>query len=117
MGGASPPPVIERLDEIVENTAWSSEPIFDWLGVKFRVLCALRNVFAHDVEHVIDPRTGHEVLVLADPHIYRGVKIFDLKEREIVWEYRSPFRVKGTYGIYRATRYSPDYVRPLFRER
>lgn len=90
MGGASPPPVVQRLDEIVENTAWSSEPIFDWLGVKFRVLCALRNVFAHDVEHVVDPRTGHEVLVMASPHTYRGVRIYDLKEREVVWEYQVP---------------------------
>ena len=90
MGSASPPPVIQRLDEIVENTAWSSEPVFDWLGVRFRVLCALRGVYAHDCEHVVDPRTGHEVLVMADPHIFRGVRIFDLKEREIVWEYQVP---------------------------
>jgi len=34
-------------------------------------------------------------------------------EKEIVWEYRSPLRIKGTFGIYRATRYSPEFVRPL----
>jgi len=34
-------------------------------------------------------------------------------EKEIVWEYRSPFMDPGTYGIYRAARYAPEYVAPL----
>jgi len=34
-------------------------------------------------------------------------------EEEIVWEYRSPLRDPGTYGIYRATRYAPEFVKPL----
>jgi hypothetical protein len=41
-------------------------------------------------------------------------RLFEVtREKEIVWEYRSPYRVKGTYGIYRATRYSPEFVKPL----
>ncbi|MCD6290310.1 MAG: aryl-sulfate sulfotransferase [Anaerolineae bacterium] len=36
---------------------------------------------------------------------------------EIVWEYRSPYGEEGTYGIYRATRYPPEFVEPLLRAR
>jgi len=35
------------------------------------------------------------------------------RDKEIVWEYRSPYKKKGAYGIYRATRYPPEYVKPL----
>lgn len=34
-------------------------------------------------------------------------------EKEIVWEYRSPYADPDTYGIYRAQRYSPAFVAPL----
>ncbi|MCD6507204.1 aryl-sulfate sulfotransferase [Candidatus Poribacteria bacterium] len=45
-------------------------------------------------------------------------RLFEVtRDGETVWEYKSPFRVKGTYGIYRATRYSPEYVRPLLEAR
>lgn len=41
-------------------------------------------------------------------------RLFEVtREKEIVWEYKSPYKIKGTYGIYRATRYSPDFVKPL----
>ena len=41
-------------------------------------------------------------------------RIFEVtRDKEIVWEYRSPYKKKGTYGIYRATRYPPEYVKPL----
>jgi len=38
-------------------------------------------------------------------------------EKEIVWEYRSPFMDPGTYGIYRAARYTPAYIAPLLERR
>ncbi|HEY64297.1 MAG TPA: hypothetical protein G4O02_06960 [Caldilineae bacterium] len=34
---------------------------------------------------------------------------------EIVWEFKSPYGDEGTYGIYRATRYAPDFVQPLLQ--
>lgn len=34
-------------------------------------------------------------------------------DKEVVWNYRSPY--SGGYGIYRATRYSHEYVEPLLR--
>jgi len=45
-------------------------------------------------------------------------RLFEITpEKEVVWEYRSPLRIKGTFGIYRATRYSPEFVRPLLERR
>jgi len=45
-------------------------------------------------------------------------RLFEVtREREIVWEFRSPYRKKETYGIYRATRYSPKFVKPYSIER
>ncbi len=39
-------------------------------------------------------------------------RLFEVTEdKEIVWEYKPPFEIKGTMGIYQATRYSPEYVR------
>ncbi|MCD6510407.1 MAG: aryl-sulfate sulfotransferase [Thermoprotei archaeon] len=42
-------------------------------------------------------------------------RLFEItRDGEIVWEYHSPYKgTKGTHGIYRATRYSPEYVKPL----
>lgn len=37
-------------------------------------------------------------------------------DKEIVWEYRSPYADVDTYGIYRATRYSPGFVAPLLKK-
>ena len=34
-------------------------------------------------------------------------------EKEVVWDYTSPFRENGAMGTYRCLRYSPDYVQPL----
>jgi len=60
--------------------------------------------------------SGAQLLPNGNVFICEGgpCRLFEVtREGEIVWEYRSPFKVKGTYGIYRATRYSPEYVRPL----
>jgi len=44
-------------------------------------------------------------------------RIFEVtRDHDIVWEYRSPYKEKGTHGIYRATRYSPDYVKSLLKK-
>ena len=41
-------------------------------------------------------------------------RIFEVTpDKEIVWEFRSPLKKKGALAIYRANRYSPEYVRPL----
>jgi len=44
----------------------------------------------HFVEHVVDPRDDREKLVMADPHFRRSAIIYDLKGREIEWEYEVP---------------------------
>jgi len=64
--------------------------IYDWGGVKFLPLCTIKGYFAHDVEHLVDPRTGHEVLVCADPHVSRKVWIYDMWEEKVIWEYVVP---------------------------
>ncbi len=38
-------------------------------------------------------------------------------DKEIVWQYTPPFEIKGTYGIYQATRYSPEYVHEALGEK
>ena len=41
-------------------------------------------------------------------------RLFEVtRDKEVVWEYRSSYREDGTHGIYRATRYSIEYVKPL----
>lgn len=45
-----------------------------------------------------------------------SARLFEVtRDREIVWEYRSPYADAGTYGIYRAVRYAPEFVKPLLR--
>ena len=34
-------------------------------------------------------------------------------DKEIVWEFRSPYKKEGGMSIYRANRYSPEYVKAL----
>lgn len=34
-------------------------------------------------------------------------------EKEVVWDYVSPFKEKGALAVYRCLRYSPEYVEPL----
>jgi len=44
----------------------------------------------------------------------RRPRLFEVTpDREIVWEYLSPYADPGTHGIYRAQRYGADYVAPL----
>jgi hypothetical protein len=41
-------------------------------------------------------------------------RLFEVtRDKETVWEFRSPYGARGTHGIYRATRYPPDFVKPL----
>jgi hypothetical protein len=45
-------------------------------------------------------------------------RIFEVtREGRIVWEFRSPFGEPGTFGIYRAVRYTEEQVRPLLQAR
>jgi hypothetical protein len=44
----------------------------------------------HYAEHIIDPKTGAEVLVMADPHIRRSALIYDVETGQIVWEVQVP---------------------------
>jgi len=44
-------------------------------------------------------------------------RLFEVtRDKKIVWEYRSPYKTKGTHGIYRATRYSPEFIKPLLEK-
>jgi hypothetical protein len=45
-------------------------------------------------------------------------RIFEVaRDGRIVWEFRSPFAEPGTFGIYRAVRYTEEQVRPLLEAR
>lgn len=44
-------------------------------------------------------------------------RIFEVtRDKEIVWEYKSPLHKKGALAIYRAKRYSPKYIKPLLEK-
>ena len=36
-------------------------------------------------------------------------------EKEVVWDYTSPFREEGAMSTYRCLRYSPEFVQPLLK--
>jgi len=60
--------------------------------------------------------SGAQLLPNGNVFICEGgpCRLFEVtRDGEIVWEYRSPYREKGTHGIYRATRYSREFVEPL----
>ncbi|GBC69042.1 hypothetical protein HRbin01_00733 [archaeon HR01] len=57
-------------------------------GALCRRLFSRRGFTPHYAEHVEDPVTGSEVLVMADPHTRRSAFIYDLERGKIVWEHR-----------------------------
>ena len=62
--------------------------------------------------------SGAQLLPNGNVFICEGgpCRLFEVtRDKEIVWEYRSPYKERNTHGIYRATRYSPEFVRPLLR--
>ncbi|MCS6788129.1 MAG: hypothetical protein NZ733_02415 [Aigarchaeota archaeon] len=58
------------------------------LGLKARVLFSRHGYAPHFAENLVDPVTGEEVLVMADPHIRRSALIYSLESGEVVWEHR-----------------------------
>ncbi|MET1160801.1 MAG: hypothetical protein ABWW65_07565 [Thermoprotei archaeon] len=66
------------------------EHIYDFLGLRYRVLFSRWGYAPHYAEHVVDPVDKREKLVLADPHIRHSVYIYDPVKKEIEWEYRVP---------------------------
>ncbi len=45
-------------------------------------------------------------------------KIFEVTpDKEIVWEFRSPYKSKGAMSTYRAKRYSSEFVKPLLERK
>jgi hypothetical protein len=62
--------------------------------------------------------SGSQLLTNGNTLICEGepCRLFEVtRSKEIVWEYRSPYGTKGTHGIYRATRYSQEFLNPLLR--
>ncbi|MEN3048162.1 MAG: hypothetical protein ABDH63_05220 [Candidatus Caldarchaeales archaeon] len=80
------------------------------LGLKARVLFSKHGYAPHFAENLIDPVTGEEVLVMADPHIRRSVEIYSLESGEVVWEHR----VEG--GARTARTANPHIVRMVTEE-
>ena len=99
MGSISPPPVIQRLDEIAELLREEvGKYHFHRMGFgdfEYNILFYRYGYGPHYAEHVIDPRDGREKLVMADPHFQHSALIYDLKNREIEWEYEVPGDVVG----------------------
>ncbi|NPV09953.1 MAG: hypothetical protein HPY83_18570 [Anaerolineae bacterium] len=73
-------------------------------------------------EYQADPResffsayiSGAQLLPNGNLLVCEGApgRLFEVTpDKEVVWEYRSPYPAR--HGIYRAARYSPEYVRPL----
>jgi len=44
----------------------------------------------HYAEHIIDPIDGKEKLIMADPHTYQGVVLYNLADKRIEWEVKVP---------------------------
>ncbi|MEM3095618.1 MAG: PQQ-binding-like beta-propeller repeat protein [Nitrososphaerota archaeon] len=57
-------------------------------GVLCKILFAKTGYTPHYTEHVQDPVTGEDVLVMADPHSRRSAIIYNPDRDKIVWEYR-----------------------------
>ncbi|MEM1676099.1 MAG: hypothetical protein QXL68_05930 [Desulfurococcaceae archaeon] len=68
----------------------SEDSVYDFGGLKFRVLFSKWGYAPHYAEHVIDPLDGKPKLVMADPHIRHSVYIYDLVDKKIEWEFRVP---------------------------
>jgi hypothetical protein len=59
---------------------------------------------------------GNTFICEGDPGRLYGVmpRLFEVTpDGETVWEYRSPYGEEGTYGVYRATRYAPEFIESL----
>jgi len=64
--------------------------------------------------------SGADMLPNGNVFVCEGgpARLFEVtRQGELVWEFRSPYRVPGTYGIYRATRYSPERAAELLGRR
>jgi len=59
-------------------------------GLEYNILFAKAGYTPHYAEHVIDPIDGREKLVMFDPHTRKSAFIYDLKTREIEWEFIVP---------------------------
>jgi len=57
---------------------------------EYNILFYKYGYMPHFAEHVVDPRDGREKLMMADPHIRRSAFIYDLRNREIEWEFTVP---------------------------
>lgn len=60
--------------------------------------------------------SGAQLLLNGNIFICEGgsCRFFEVtRDKEIVWEYRSPYKEMNAHGIYRATRYDPEFVKPL----
>ncbi|MDW7977429.1 MAG: hypothetical protein RMH74_01340, partial [Candidatus Caldarchaeum sp.] len=59
-------------------------------GAEARILFRSRGYTPHFAEYVVDPLTGDEVVVMADPHSRKSAYIYDPVKKRIIWEYRVP---------------------------
>ncbi|MEM2374222.1 MAG: hypothetical protein QXI11_07250 [Thermoproteota archaeon] len=59
-------------------------------GLEYKILFAKVGYTPHSAEHIIDPVDGREKLVMFDPCTRKSAIIYDVKKREIEWEYVVP---------------------------
>jgi len=69
---------------------------FEFSGFGFEVVLSLKGCFPHYAEHVIDPMTGKEVFVIADPHYRKSALIVNPRTEEVMWEFRVPGTLHGS---------------------
>jgi len=62
--------------------------IYDYSGLKLRLIFSRWRYAPHYVEEVTDPLDNRVKLVMADPHIRHSVYIYDPSTRLIVWVFR-----------------------------
>ncbi|MEM4953741.1 MAG: hypothetical protein QXR51_06525 [Desulfurococcaceae archaeon] len=107
----------------------SEDSVYDFGGLKFRVLFSKWGYAPHYAEHVIDPLDGKPKLVMADPHIryirhsvyiYRHsvyiygvhiyghrVYIYDPVKKEIEWEFKVPGQLSNPHIAHMVTDQNP----------
>jgi len=92
-----------RYSRIIELNPIEEERVWEYTGTP------KENFFSAFISGAQPLPNGNRLICEGGP-----CRIFEVtRDKEIVWEHRSPYKKKGTYGIYMATRYPPEYVKPL----
>lgn len=82
--GASPVELRKALREELKEYPYGAS------GLDYNILFNKVGYTIHYAENVVDPTDGEEKLVMADAHTKRSAIIYNLKTREIEWEFTVP---------------------------